>query len=410
MNMKQNVPRGLLAVRADAGGTDVKALVESINKAFHDFKAEHGKQLDDIKKGNADALQALKVDNINSDISRMQAELDKLNTNLAASQMNSGGRQLRDSEYTSAFQAHVRRGDVNASMSKGSAADGGYTAPVEWDRSITDALVLISPMRQIAKVQAISGTSFTKLFNMRGTQSGWVGETDPRPATNGPQFQSIQFDTGELYANPAATQTLLDDSEVDLETWLAGEVDTEFARQEGLAFVSGDGTKGKPNGFLTYATGGTNAAKHPFGAISLVNSGAAAAITADSLLDIVYAVPKAYRGGAQYVMNNLTQGAIRKLKDGMGNYLWQPSATAGQPATLNGYSITELPDMPDVAANAMPVAFGDFQRAYLVIDRKGLVLLRDPFTNKPFVQFYTTKRVGGGVLDPTALKILKVSA
>lgn len=414
MNMKNNsVLRGLLSVRADGGGPgEVKALVESLNKAFADFKAEHTQQLEDVKKGQTDALQALKVDRINADVERLQKAVDEANTRIAASQMGvgQGGRQLKDHEYSESFQAHFRKGEVKASMSKGSAPDGGYLAPVEWDRTITDKLVLVSPMRQIAKVQPISGTGFTKLFNMRGTSSGWVGETDQRPPTNGPQLKSLQYDTGEIYANPAATQTLLDDAEIDLEAWLAGEVELEFSAQEGLAFVSGDGANGKPNGFLTYVTGGANAAKHPLGAIQAISSGAAVAVTSDSIIDLVYAVPSAYRGGAGFVMNNTTQGTIRKLKDGQGNYLWQPSYSAGQPATLNGYAVTEMPDMPDVAANAMPIAFGDFKRGYLVIDRKGVVVLRDPYTNKPFVQFYTTKRVGGGVLDPTCLKVLKVAA
>lgn len=415
MNMKANtrIPRGAQRVRADASGPgEVKALVESLNRAFETFKAEHNQQLEDIKKGNADALQALKVETINADIARLQKAVDDANTSIASAQMggNQDGRKLRDSDYTEAFQAHMRKGAVSASMSKGSSPDGGYTAPVEWDRTITDKLVLVSPMRQIARVQAISGTSFTKLFNLRGTASGWVGETAARPATAASQFGTLQYDTGELYANPAATQQLLDDSEVDIEAWLAAEVELEFQQQEGLAFVSGAGATGSPKGFLTYVTGAANAAAHPFGDIKLVNTGAAAAITADSLVDLVYAVPSAYRGGAQFIMNNTTQGIIRKLKDGQGNYLWQPSATAGQPATLSGYGLTEMPDMPDVAANAMPVAFGDFKRGYLVIDRKGVVVLRDPYTNKPFVQFYTTKRVGGGLLDPTPLKVLKVSA
>ncbi|WP_211258452.1 phage major capsid protein [Luteibacter rhizovicinus] len=412
MNMKHKITRGLLAVRADAtGGGEVKALVNELNQAFAAFKAEHTKQLDDIRQGQADALQALKVDKINADIDRLQAAVDTANTQLAAAQMGAGGdgRKLRDADYSAAFQAHFRKGAVEASMSKGSAPDGGYTAPVEWDRTITDKLVLVSPMRQVARVQSISGNSFTKLFNKRGTASGWVGETDARPATAGSQFGSLQYDTGEIYANPAATQQLLDDSEVDIEAWIAGEVELEFAHQEGLAFISGDGTNGRPTGFLTYVTGAANAAKHPLGAIGLVNTGAAAAITADSLIDLVYAVPSAYRGAARFLMNNTTQGIVRKLKDGQGNYLWQPSTVAGQPATLNGYALTEMPDMPDVAANSMPISFGDFNRGYLVIDRKGVTVLRDPFTNKPFVQFYTTKRVGGGLLDPTPIKVLKVS-
>lgn len=402
------IQRGIVSVRAET--TDVKALIEGVNQAFATFKAEHSKQLDEVKKGQADALQALKVDAINADISKLQTAVDEANAKIAAAQMNGGAdSRVKDREYSSAFAAHMKRGDVQAALNKGTASEGGYLAPTEWDRTITDRLVQVSPFRGLASVQTISTNAFTKLFNNRGTASGWVGETAARPETAGPSFSQLTYTTGELYANPSATQQMLDDAEVNLEAWLAGEVQTEFAYQEGIAFVSGNGTN-KPNGLLTYVAGGANAAVHPWGAIAAVNSGAAAAITADGLLSLIYALPSDYTGNAGFIMNRNTQGAIRKLKDGQGNYLWQPSTQAGQPATLNGYAITEIAAMPDIAAGAKPVVFGDFKRGYLVVDRMGVRVLRDPFTNKPFVSFYTTKRVGGGLLNPDVLKALNISA
>ena len=406
---QQPVPRGIVMVRADAAG-DVKELIEGVNKAFADFKAEHNKQLDDVKKGQADALQALKVDRINSDISKLQAAVDDANLKIAAAQMNGGaGAGLKDKEYTEAFSMHFRKGEVQASLNKGSAAEGGYLAPTEWDRSITDRLVVVSPMRSLCAVQQISTNGFSKLFNNRGTTSGWVGETAARPETAGPGFGSLTYNTGELYANPAATQQMLDDSAVNLEAWLAGEVETEFSLQEGIAFLTGNGTN-KPNGLLTYITGGSNAAAHPWGDIKTVKSGAAAALTADGLIDLVSELPGEYTGSAGAIMNRNTLKAVRKLKDGEGNYLWQPSFQAGTPATLLGYGITEVAGMPDVAANSKPIVFGDFKRGYLIIDRVGVRVLRDQFTNKPYVHFYTTKRVGGGLLNPDVLKALTVAA
>ncbi|MCU1133241.1 phage major capsid protein [Stenotrophomonas maltophilia] len=405
------VPRGLVSVHADGGSQpDVKVLVESLNKAFADFKAEHTKQLEEIKKGNADALQALKVDNINADITRLQAAVDQANTQMAAFQMGggAGGERLADAEYSTAFSAHFRKGDVQAALNKGVAEEGGYLAPVEWDRTITDRLVILSDMRQLANVVPCSGAGLTKLYNMGGTASGWVGEEDARPQTAGPQFKSLGFGWGEIYANPAATQQLLDDSEIDLEAWLAGEVDTEFARQEGAGFFAGDGVN-KPFGILTYVEGGANAAKHPFGAIKVVNSGAAAAITADGIIDLVYDLPSAFTANARFAMNRKTQGAVRKLKDAQDNYLWQPSLIAGQPATLAGFPVQDVAATPDVAANAVAALFGDFKQTYTVYDRKGVRVLRDPFTNKPYVQFYTTKRVGGGVHNPEPMRALKIA-
>ncbi|HEL3778125.1 phage major capsid protein [Stenotrophomonas maltophilia] len=406
------VPRGLVSVHADGGSQpDVKALVESLNKAFADFKAEHTKQLEEIKKGNSDALQALKVDNINAEITRLQAAVDQANTQMAAFQMGGGsaGSNVADAEYTESFRAHFRKGDVQAALSKGAANEGGYLAPVEWDRTITDRLVILSDMRQLATVQPCSGAGLTKLFNMGGTASGWVGETAARPQTGTAQFQSLNFGWGEIYANPAATQQLLDDAEIDLEAWLAGEVETEFSKQEGTGFWSGDGVD-KPFGMLTYVEGGANASKHPFGAIKVVNSGVAAGFNGDSIIDLVYDLPSAFTRGAKFAMNRKTQGAVRKLKDAQGNYLWQPSLVAGQPSTLAGFAVQEVAAIPDVAANAIGMLFGDFKQTYTVFDRKGVRVLRDPYTNKPYVMFYTTKRVGGGVHNPEPMRALKIAA
>lgn len=402
-----SIPRGIVSVRADA---DVKAMVEDVNKAFAAFRAENDKQLDDIKKGHADALQALKVDRINADIEKLQAAVDEANLKIAAAQMNGGAQGgVKDKEYSAAFGAHFKRGEVQASLNKGADGDGGYLAPVEWDRSITSKLVEVSPMRSLCSVQTISTNGFSKLFAVAGITSGWVGETAARPTTANGTFSSLAYNAGEIYANPTATQQMLDDAAIDLEAWLAGEVETEFAYQEGLAFLTGSGVN-KPTGLLTYITGAANAAVHPYGAITTINSGAAAAITADSLIDLTSSLPTAMAGGAKLIANRNTITAARKLKDGQGNYLWQPSFVAGAPATINGYGITEVAGMPDIAAGSKPIMFGDFKRGYLIVDRLGVRVIRDNLTNKPFVSFYTVKRVGGGLLDPSYLRALNVAA
>lgn len=402
-NSRAGVTRGIVSVRADF---DVKATVEALNKAFADFKAEHTQHLNDVKKGQADALQALKVDSINAHISELQSAVDAATTKMAAMEMGvTSGRPVKDKEYSDAFQAHMRKGDVQASLNKGAATDGGYTVPIEWDRTITDKLIIVSPMRDLCSVQSVSGAGYSKLINLRGTTSGWVGETDARTETNTPKLATQAYGWGELYANPSATQGMLDDSELNLENWLAGEVETEFSYQENKAFVSGDGTN-KPRGLLTYAAGGTNL--HPLGGIALTPSGAVGGITSDAIMNLVYSLPSAFTNSARFAMNRNTQLAARKLKDGQGNYLWQPSMVAGQPATLAGYGLSEIPDMPDVATNALSIAFGDFKRAYKILDRIGVRVLRDPFTNKPYVSFYTTKRVGGGLENPECMKFLKI--
>lgn len=410
MSMMQTIPartRGILAVRADAGG-DPKQVFAELQRTFEAFKASHAEEVKALKAGQADAVKAEEVNRLNDHLGKLQAALDVQAAEMAALKLGGTGTPNApvDAEYTEAFQAWFRRDRYSAALTKGTDADGGYLAPREWDRTITDGLVNISPMRQIASIQQISGSGYRKLFNMGGFGSGWVGETAARPQTSTGTLAPLDITTGELYANPAASQQLLDDAEIDLEKWIGDQVETEFALQEGIAFTAGDGVN-KPRGFLTYATGGSGAAIHPAGAIPVTTAASATAITADELLTLIYALPGALAQNARFVMNRVTIAAIRKLKDTTGAYIWQPSLQAGEPAQLLGYPVTEMAAMPVPAAGALTVAFGDFRRAYLIVDRMGIRVQRDPYTNKPFVHFYTTKRVGGAVVDPAALRILK---
>lgn len=405
--LPQGKPRGIMSVRAEMP-VDVKAAIDAVNRAFETFKATHSDKEKELLKKFDDVVTTEKLERVNSSIGDMQAAIDQANTKLAALAVGAGGDvKIRDQEYTDAFSAHFRKGDVQAALNKGADAEGGYLAPIEWDRTITSELIQISPMRQLAQVQTISGAGFIRLLADRGTGSGWVGETAGRPQTSTSKFTPLRFTPGEIYANPAATQQMLDDAEINLEQWLANEVETEFSYQEGIAYAAGDGTN-KPRGFLTYIDGGASDDHHPWGNIPVLDAAAADEITADEILDVIYDLPSEYTQNARFTMNRSTQGKIRKLKDGNDNYLWQPSATAGQPSSLFGYPLTEMAAMPDVATGAIPIAFGDFRRGYLIVDRVGVRVLRDPYTNKPYVHFYTTKRVGGGVQDPTVLRLLKM--
>ena len=399
--------RGILAVRADAG--DINKVLAKLGTDFEAFKQTLTEKDKEIAAKFDDVVTTEKLDKINASVSELQAAVDQANAKLAAAAMGGADRPVKDEEYSKAFKAHFKRGDVQAALNKGADDEGGYLAPVEWDRTIIDRLVEVSPMRQISAQQTISTAGFKKLVSLGGTASGWVGETAARPQTATGTFGPVDFTTGELYANPVATQQMLDDAAVDLEAWLAMEIETEFSLQEGLAFVAGNGVN-KPRGFLTYAVGGSAAAVHPKGAIPTKVAASATAVTEDELLDLIYDLPQVYTANARFVANRSSIGGIRKLRDADGRQLWQPSSAAGEPATLLNYPLTEMPGMPDLAAGALPIAFGDFQRGYLVVDRTGVRVLRDPYTNKPYVMFYTTKRVGGGVLDPTVLRILKMAA
>lgn len=254
----------------------------------------------------------------------------------------------------------------------------------------------------------VSSAVLKKPFALTGPASGWVSETASRPQTTSPTLAELSFQTMELYAMPAATQMLLDDSVVNLDEWIAAEVEQAFATQEGVAFVTGDGVN-KPKGFLAYTT--VDEASWTWGNLGYVATGVSGALPAsnpsDKLVDLVYALKAGYRQNGAWMMNRKTQGAVRKLKDADGNYLWQPPAQAGAQVALMGFPLHECEDMPDPAANSLSIAFGDFARGYLIVDRVGVRVLRDPFSSKPYVLFYVTKRVGGGVQNFDAIKLLK---
>jgi HK97 family phage major capsid protein len=270
-------------------------------------------------------------------------------------------------------------------------------------------------MRRLATVQATSVGAYTKLWDPKNWGSGWVGETAARPQTTNTQLAPIPFASGEIYANPSATQRLLDDAAINVETWLRNSVRDEFSRQEGIAFIAGDGVN-KPSGFLSYVTGGANEATHPGGVIETVElalssaDAAASATTVNNLIDFAYGLDAPFRQNATWLMNSLTAAMLAKLKDADGNLVWRESLIVGQPATLLGRPVEIDEAMPAMGLGAMPIAFGDFKAGYLINDRMGIRVLRDPYSNKPYVNFYTTKRVGGGVLDPNAIKVLKLPA
>lgn len=405
--VKQPV-RGIVSARADAG--DAGKLMVQLQTAFEAFKTTHADQIKGVEAKFDDVVTRDKLDKVNAQVGEIQAAMDKLFVQQAATSIGGvGSRKVADAEYTDAFRAHMKRGEVKASLNKGADAEGGFVAPREWDRTITDKLVIVSEMRGLASTMVIGNAGFSKLYNLRGTTSGWVGETAARPETATAAFGSMAVTTGEMYANPFATQQMLDDAEVDLETWLAAEVETEFAFQEGEAFVAGSGANGRPFGILNYVTGGAQAGANPLGAITTVNSGAAAGLTADGIVNLVHALPSAFAANARFAMNRSTQGAARLLKDNAGQYLWQPSYALGTPATLAGYAVSELSALPNLAAASKSVLFGDFARTYRIVDRMGTRILRDPFSNKPYVGFYTTKRVGGFVDNPESMKALNTS-
>ena len=391
-----------------AGGAE--ALLGELMHAFETFKQTNDERLERIeRRGTTDTLIDDKLERLNRAIDGAKAALDRQAVDRARPQLDGGGPAAAD-EYKQAFAAYVKRGEEKA-LSIGSNPDGGYVVPQETEATITRMMTALSPIRAIAGVRVISSGTYRKPVTLTGPAAGWAGETAARPETASPTLDSLAFPAAELYAMPAATSAFLDDAAVDVGAWLADEVNAAFAAQETTAFVSGNGTN-RPRGFLTY----TQAAEDDWewGKIGYLPTGIAGdwpeEDESDVLVDLVYTLKAGYRQNASWVMNRRTQGAIRKFKDADGNYLWQPAAGAGGRATLLGFPLVEAEDMPDIGAAATPIAFGDFRRGYLVVDRQGVNVLRDPYSAKPHVLFYTTKRVGGGVQDFDAIKLLKFAA
>ncbi len=325
--------------------------------------------------------------------------------------MLAGGRPLG----SAAFEGFLRAGSGGVEMkalSGVSDAAGGYAVPEEIDARIDATLKAVSPIRAIANVVKVGSSGYRKLVASGGIASGWAAETAARTETATPTFNEVAPPSGDLYANPAASQAMLDDAAFDVEEWLAQEIAREFAAAEGSAFVNGNGTS-KPRGFLATATASTGDAARAFGTLQYVASGAAGAFAAnpeDKLIDLVQSLRTPYRQGASWVMNSTTLARIRKFKTVDGAFLWAPSLAVGQPATLLGYPVVEAEDMPDIAANSLSIAFGNFKAGYLIAERGETQVLRDPYSNKPFVHFYATKRVGGMVSNSEAIKLLKFAA
>jgi len=317
-------------------------------------------------------------------------------------------------ERSGAFSGFVRTGAAleMKAFTGVTGGEGGFAIPREIDAVIDATLKGVSPIRSIANVVQVGSAGYRKLVTTGGAPSGWASEVAARPVTASPNFVEIAPPSGELYANPSASQAMLDDAAFDVEEWLAGEIAAEFARAEGQAFVTGNGTN-RPRGFLSGPVTAEGDATRAFGTMQYLASGAAGdfATGADArLIDLVHSLKAPYRQGACFVMNASTLARIRKLKTADGAFVWQPGLSQAQPQTLLGYPVVEAEDMPDIAANSLSIAFGNFRLGYLIAERSETAILRDPYSNKPFVSFYATKRIGGAVMNAEAIKVMRFSA
>lgn len=393
---------------------EVTERVHSLGNAWEQFKHVNDARLNEIeRKGYADPLYGEHLKKISDALDQHKRRMDQIETVHGRPGLDMGGAPLAEggSEYKAAFRNYLRKGTEAGfealqlkALSVGTDANGGYLVP----NQLADAIVRIvnesSPMRALARVETISSDSLDLIEDTDDMAAAWADETTVRSSdTTTATIGRNTIDTFEMYAQPKATQKLIDDAAIDIEQWIAEKVADKFARLEATSFISGNGTTA-PKGILSY-TAGTS-----FGQIQQVASGTASAVTADSLVQLYYALKDEYAKNATFLMHRSTLQAVRLLKESTTNqYLWQPGLAAGTPDTLLGAPVALAADMPVPAASSLSVAVGDFKRAYLIVDRIGIRTLRDPFTSKPFVQFYTTKRVGGEVVNTEALKLLKLA-
>ena len=324
-----------------------------------------------------------------------------------------------EAPHQKAFDAYLRSGDDDAlrglvlegkALNAAVAAEGGYLVDPQTADTIRSLLMSTSSLRSVANVVQVDAVSFDVLIDRTEVGSGWATEAGTQAETATPTIERISIKLHELSAMPKASQRLLDDSAFDVEGWLAGKIATRFIRAEAAAFISGDGVD-KPRGILLPAKVAN--ASWAWGSLGYVPTGAAAdfaaANAADCIVNLVYALGADYRANGTFIMNSKTAGAVRKMKDADGRFMWSDGLQAGEPPRLMGYAVLICEDMPDVAANTYPIAFGDFAAGYTIAERPDLRILRDPFSAKPHVLFYANKRVGGDITDFAAIKLLKVA-
>ena len=408
---------------AVAPDLETRTAVSALQTAWTEFRAANDARLAELeKRGASDVVTTEKVDRVNAAITEMRAQLDELQLRAQRPGAPANDNPAEDRAYRDDFRGFLRRGTVSAEMERRAMSEadntaGGYLTSHVMDTQVVSLMRDMSPVRSIANQQSISAAVYNRPISNADNSSGWTGERDPRPQTNNTTLAMISITAHELYANVAVSQTLLDDAFLDLESWVAGETAAEFARREGDAFVNGDGVN-KPRGLLslptTVETGTGEAAQGRLGLVKTGLDGAfgngTTVFPGDSLINVMARLRQEYRPNARWLMNRFTEAEVRKFKAEDSQYLWQPGLQAGAPASLLGHPITIADHMPAVANDAIPILFGDFRRFYKIIDRIGLRTLRDPFSAKPYVLFYVTKRVGGGHEITQAVKGLQLKA
>jgi HK97 family phage major capsid protein len=428
--------------------TEIKSLLEKQGEAFAAFKATVNDELAQLKRGAADVVTSEKLGRVNDALDKLGDQIKQCGTRAdeieaKANRLALGGgagdevEAKAAAEFARQTQRPVTVQDLRAyksalygmagplrnvrvtedeakAMSVGSDPDGGYLVTPDTSGRIVSRIYETSPMRQVASVMSIGTDSVEGLNDLGENGFAWVGETPVRTENSTAQLGKWAIVVHEAVSVVSATQKVLEDARLDLESWLAMKSADRIARGENAAFVTGNGIS-KPRGFTDYPTAATADASRAWGTLEHLNTGASGAFRTrsgdtnpvDDLINVIYALKSPYRGNARWMTSRAVLRDARKLKDGQGNFIWQPAATAGQPSSLLGFPVAEAEDMPALASGSLSMAFGDFREGYQIVDRVGLSVLRDPYTAYPYVFFKFRKRVGGGVVNFEAIKFLR---
>lgn len=393
---------------------ELKKLLEELGSTFDEYKKTNDARFEELKKGGSAGELEGKLAKLEAKLSELESAKSALEAKLNRPGNPGGGEDPDKAAYRKAFSDWARKGAGEEALKTKavnitSGSEGGYAVPETVNMQVYNLLTENVSMRGLCAQITVGSNDYSQLIGLHGATGGWVGESDARGATSTPQLAKVSAIMGEVYANPQASQMSLDDMYFDVEGWLGAEVAQEFAVMENQAFTSGDGLN-KPKGLLSYPMAATADGTRAFGTMQFVKTGTSGAFgtyAGDNLIDLMTALKSGHMSNARFLMNRSTLAALRKIKDKDDNYLWQPGLQAGVPGLLLGYSIAINDDMPSIAANSLSVAFGDFAAAYVIVDRIGIRMLRDPYTNKPNVGFYSTKRVGSMLKDSEAVKFLK---
>ncbi|MGB0934823.1 MAG: phage major capsid protein [Alphaproteobacteria bacterium] len=387
----------------------VKENIENLQKAFTEYKS--------TQEAKGDVLVEAKLANISDEMDKIEGRLEKMHAAMNRPSLSVKSEAPYKDDTHQGFMQYIKKGDESAlqdietkSLSAGSDPDGGFLVSDQLSNSINTTIGDHSAMRKLANVVKISTDAVELLVSKKGAEAGWVTETGERGDTATPKLVKVRIPVHEIFAKPKATQKLLDDSKVDVDSWLTREISEKLAQMENQSFINGDG-EGKPKGILAHALKYDGFEWGKIQALKTGKKGEFHENGGDKLIDLVNLLKAAHLGNASWLMPRSALACVRKLKDSTGQYLWQPSLDQKNHSTLLGFPIVISDDMPGVVrgVKSNSIAFGNFKAGYTIVDRNNTRVLRDPFSSKPYIEFYTTRRIGGDVVDFDAIKVLSFS-